>query len=127
MKVRGDHTGWSAYADGSLGLSWCRSYGPADGDSMLVGFGPSTELLDVTDLEQVRAVMARWRPELEILECTGHDWVADEFSRQAYLVQRPGQHRGLRALQRPEDGLFLVGSTTGPRGLYQRGDRRARV
>jgi monoamine oxidase len=63
----------------------------------------------VTDLDQVSAVIKSWLPEAEVLEVAGHDWVKDEFSQQTWLVQRPGQHRYLEELQRPEDGLYLVG------------------
>ena len=55
-------------------------------------------------------VIRAWRPEIEVLACDGHDWVDDEFSRETWLVQRPGQHRYLEALQQAEGGLFLAGA-----------------
>jgi monoamine oxidase len=57
-----------------------------------------------------RAIRA-WLPEAEIVECIGHDWVSDEFSRQTWPMLKPNQlTRYLRELQRPEDGVFLAGS-----------------
>jgi monoamine oxidase len=110
IRARGDLAGWSGYAREDSPLSWCGYYGAVDGDSLLVGFGPSTELLDVQDLDQVRAAIAAWRPDIDVVACTGHDWVADEFSRQTFLVERPGQRRYIEELQRPEGGVFLAGS-----------------
>jgi monoamine oxidase len=109
-RVAGDWTGWLAYADSNYPLTYCGCYGRVGDDSLLVGFGPSAEILDVEDLDQVSDVIRGWRPDAEVLECTGHNWVEDEFSQQTWLVQRPGQHRYLQELQRPEDGLFLVGA-----------------
>ncbi len=109
-RVAGDLTGWLAYADSDYPLTYCGCYGRVGDDSLLVGFGPSAEQLDIEDLDQVRDVIRGWRPDVEVLACDGHNWVDDEFSQQTWLVQRPGQHRYLQELQRPEDGLFLVGA-----------------
>lgn len=108
-RVAGDWTGWLAYADSDYPLTYCGCYSRVGDDSILVGFGPSAERLDVNDLEQVAAVIKGWRPDAEVLETTGHDWVADEFSQQTWLVQRPSQHKYLEEFQRPENGVYLVG------------------
>lgn len=109
-RVAGDLTGWLGYAGSDHPLTYCGCYGRAGADSILVGFGPSAERLDIEDLDQVASVIHGWLPDAEVLECTGHKWVEDEFAQQTWLVQRPGQHRFLAELQRPEDGLFLAGA-----------------
>ncbi|MFC8683751.1 FAD-dependent oxidoreductase [Brevibacillus porteri] len=46
-----------------------------------------------------------------MLACTGHDWVADEFSGQTWFFQKCNHHtRYLAELQRPEQGVFLAGA-----------------
>ena len=109
-RVRGDLTGWSGYAGSGSPLNYCGYYGKIGTDNLLVGFGSSPDLLDIEDLDAVTRAVRSWRPDVDVLACDGHDWVADEFSRETWLVQRPGQHRYLEALQQAEGGLFLAGS-----------------
>jgi monoamine oxidase len=52
-----------------------------------------------------------WRDDLEVLEVTGHDWVADEFSRETWPMLQPGQlTRSLAALQAGHGLVRLAGS-----------------
>src|SRR5689334_11187094 len=74
-----------------------------DGDTLLVGFGPDSGLLDPADEDAVLAAATRMFPEEELVAAHGHDWVADEFACGTWSMYRPGQLTGsLRELQRPE-------------------------
>ena len=57
----------------------------------------------------VRALLG----DVEVVATTGHDWLADEFSRGTWPVLRPNQtSRALRALQAPEGRIHFAGSET---------------
>ena len=82
-----------------------------DGDTLVVGFGPSAEAFDVTDQAAGAELLGRLYPGAEVVGSHGHDWTADEFSRGTWSMYRPGQLTGsLRALQAPEGRVLLAGS-----------------
>ena len=82
-----------------------------EGDTLVVGFGPSAEALDVTDQAAGAELLGRLYPGAEVVSSHGHDWTADEFSRGTWSMYRPGQLTGsLRALQAPEGRVLLAGS-----------------
>ena len=82
-----------------------------DGDTLLVGFGPDSGLLDPGDESAVLAAAARLYPDEELVAAHGHDWVADEFARGTWSMYRPGQLTGsLRELQRPDGRVVFAGS-----------------
>jgi monoamine oxidase len=58
----------------------------------------------------VAKAFALWRPDLEVLDVTGHDWVADRFSGETWPMLRPGQLRQLQALQQPQGRVHIAGS-----------------
>nr|WP_159085932.1 FAD-dependent oxidoreductase [Aeromicrobium chenweiae] len=67
-----------------------------DGDSLVVAFGSDHTAISVDDREAVERALRHWLPGVEVLEVTGHDWTADEFSRETWANLRPGQ---------PTDGI----------------------
>ncbi len=57
------------------------------------------------------AALRVWRDDLEVLDVTGHGWMHDEYARETWLIQRPGQFtRHHAALQAPEGVLHFAGS-----------------
>ncbi|GAA1694872.1 flavin monoamine oxidase family protein [Fodinicola feengrottensis] len=114
IKVRGEVEPFTAYAPASNGLTWLRSEFPAtgpDGDTIFVAFGPDAAVLDPNDLAGVTNAVHRWRDDLEILEVTGHHWVADEFSRETWPMLQPGQLTSyLAALQAGHGLVRFAGS-----------------
>jgi len=115
IKVRGAVDAVTAYAPPGNGLTWMRPEFPATegtgGDTILVAFGPDSGALDPNDLAGVTKAVHSWRDDLEVLEVTGHDWVADEFSRETWPMLQPGQlTRSLAALQAGHGLVRLAGS-----------------
>jgi len=47
--------------------------------------------VDLEDPATGQAILDQWRPDLRVLDCTGHDWVADRWSGQAWATLRKGQ------------------------------------
>jgi monoamine oxidase len=111
MRVRGRMEPMIALAPGDHPLTLVQYEYEVDGDSLLVGFGPRAGALDPNDADAVRAALRPMLPDAHVVEVTGHDWMADEFSQATWPMMRPNQlTRYLAELQRPEDGLHLAGS-----------------
>ncbi|MGO3147789.1 MAG: flavin monoamine oxidase family protein [Leucobacter sp.] len=68
--------------------------------TILVGFGPRHDRVDLDDLASIQAAVDRCRPGLTITEVTAHDWMADPLSQTTWMTHRPGQlTRDLTELQ----------------------------
>jgi monoamine oxidase len=85
-----------------------------DDDAMLlVGYGPDADALDISDRRAVETALRSFVPHAEVLECAGHDWRHDPFSKETWAVFRPGQiTRYERALRKRERRLIFGGSHT---------------
>jgi monoamine oxidase len=84
---------------------------PADGAQLVFAFGPDAGRLPPADEQAVRAAFHDLLPHAaRIKQITGHDWVADEFSRGTWSAWRPGQLASLEAMQAPEGRVVLAGS-----------------
>ncbi|WP_298860456.1 NAD(P)/FAD-dependent oxidoreductase [uncultured Microbacterium sp.] len=91
IRIRGHHS-LIAYAPTGNPIALIRSeYFDEDGTTILVGFGSDHNGIDLTDREQVQQIVRRWRADLEVVESTGHDWVADQWSGQTWATPRSGQ------------------------------------
>lgn len=79
--------------------------------TILVGFGPRHDKIDLEDLALIQEAVNRCRPGLTITEVTGHDWMADPLSQTTWMTHRPGQlTRDLLGLQQPQ-GLLHFATT----------------
>lgn len=101
IRVRGPIRPFFAYSSQHHPLSVVRTEYLGEDDAVLVAFGPDSTRIDVTDRDAVDAALRVWRDDLEILDVTGHDWMADPYAAETWLIQRPGQftrhHRALQA------------------------------
>ncbi|WP_237234317.1 flavin monoamine oxidase family protein [Rothia nasisuis] len=124
IKVKGHHNIF-AYAPRPAKLTMIRSeLFLDDNTTILVGFGPQHEAMDVTNLHDAQEAINRWRPDLEVLDCTGHDWVADKWSGQAWATLRKGQFiEGWSAFANTSTRLYFAGSdyAKGWRGVVVEG------
>jgi len=85
-------------------------YNTPHGD-LVVGFGTTPEILDVTDTTAVASALHEFAPEAEVVATDAHDWNADEFSQGTWMAYRPGQvMRFASSLQRPEHRIAFAGS-----------------
>lgn len=91
IKIKGHHS-LIAYAPTGHPIALVRSeYFLDDDTTILVGFGSDHTTIDLDDRDQVDELVKRWRPDLEVVECTGHDWGADPWSGQTWATPRSGQ------------------------------------
>ncbi|GAA3547616.1 NAD(P)/FAD-dependent oxidoreductase [Amycolatopsis ultiminotia] len=111
IRVRGPIAPFFAYSSAAHPLSVARTEYLGDDDAVLVAFGADASKISPNDLDAVRAALRVWREDLDVLEVTGHDWMADRYSQETWLMQRPHQlTRYLAAQQRPEGVLHFAGS-----------------
>lgn len=92
IKVAGHHS-IIAGAPGGHPISLLRSeYFLDDEDAtILVGFGADHTAIELGNIDSARKALAVWRDDLEVLDCAGHDWVADPWSGQTWATLRSGQ------------------------------------
>ena len=91
IKLKGHHS-LIAYAPTGNPIALIRSeYFRDDDTTILVGFGPDHTKIDLDDAAAVQEIVRQWRPDLEVIESTGHDWGADKWSGQTWATPRSGQ------------------------------------
>lgn len=111
IRVRGEIEPFTAYAPADHPLVWTRCEYVAEGDTILVALGPDAGQLRPDDTAEVAAALRRWRPDLDVVDVTGHDWVTDGFTHETWPMQRPDQLTSyLRDLQTPDGVVHLAGS-----------------
>lgn len=109
--VEGEHPAFVALGSADWDLNFFQSEYVRDGRTYVIGFGPDANAFDPSDDGAVQAVLNRLRPDLRVLESTGHNWVDDEFSRETWPMHRVGFLTGaMRALQQPIGRVRLAGS-----------------
>ena len=110
MRAKGDTGRFIAFAaDHPLAMMGYEY--SVDGDTILLGFGPSAADLDIRDRAAVERAVRHWRPDIEILAVDGHDWTSDPFSRETWAMLRPGQLTDdVEELVRPEGAVRIAGS-----------------
>ncbi|MCJ7858164.1 NAD(P)/FAD-dependent oxidoreductase [Corynebacterium kalidii] len=91
IKVKGHHR-IIGYAPTPATVAVFRSeYFMDDGTTICVGFGSHHDQVDLESVDDAQKIVDQWRPDLEVVDCTGHDWVADTWSGQAWATLRQGQ------------------------------------
>lgn len=110
-KVRNIDKPFIAMAPADYPINFVQYEYDGDGEAILVGFGSDSTKLDPKNKVEVEKALRQWIPDIEVIESTGHDWIADEYSGQTWPMARTNQLSKYHAeLQRPEGGLFLAGS-----------------
>ncbi|WP_111718646.1 NAD(P)/FAD-dependent oxidoreductase [Homoserinimonas sp. OAct 916] len=111
VKVRGRHS-IMAYAPTGNPIAMMKSEYFLDDDStILVGFAPDASAVDPEDIAAVQEVLRQWVPEIEVLDTTSHDWVADQWSQQTWATWRTGQLTGgWRGFLEPSSRLVFAGA-----------------
>ena len=93
------------------GLNWLSREYDVDGAALLVGFGTSPDLLDVSSRDDIQRAVEQFAPGARVLKTDAHDWAGDEFSQGTWMAYRPGQvMRFHSAFQEPEGRLTFAGS-----------------
>jgi monoamine oxidase len=111
--VRGAQKDFFGIAPDPSPLTWIQSEYEVPDGTLLVGFGPDANLLDVKNPQAVQHAVRQFLPKAEVLGAGGHNWEADPYSRGTWPVFRPRQlTRYLKELQRTEGRLIFAGSET---------------
>jgi monoamine oxidase len=83
----------------------------SDGTVVLRAFGEDASAVDLTDTGQAQAAFEPLVPGIQVLEATGHDWIADPYARETWPMFRRGQMAaGLTALQAREGRVAFAGA-----------------
>lgn len=91
IKIKGHHK-IIAYAGKDQPMSLIRSeYFMDDDTTILVGFGANHDAVNLEDTASGQAIMDTWGLGVEVVECTGHDWVKDKWTQQVWATLRKGQ------------------------------------
>lgn len=91
IKIQGHHK-ILGYAPFPAKMSVVRSeYFTDDDTTILVGFGGDHLAVDLNDTAVAQEIINQFNPELEVIDSTGHDWVADKWSGQAWGTLQRGQ------------------------------------
>lgn len=92
IKVAGRHS-VIAGAPGDNPISLLRSeYFLEDEDAtILVGFGSDHTTIDLEDVGSAQRAVDVWDAGLTVVDCGGHDWVADPWSGQTWATVRSGR------------------------------------
>ncbi len=78
--------------------------------TVMVGFGPSPDMLDINDRDDVQRAVSLFFPQAEVLDAKGYQWTVDPFSRGTWCTLRPGHTtKYLAALQSSEGKVHFCG------------------
>lgn len=111
IRVRGPLAPFFAYSSASHPLSVVRTEYLGEDDTVLVAFGADSRRISPNDAESIRDALRVWRDDLEVVEVTGHDWMADPYSRETWLMQRPHQLTRYGAAQQRREGALHFASS----------------
>lgn len=110
IKVRGEVDPFLVFGGKDLPLTFAQAEYTVDGDTLLVGFGPRATQLRPDDVDGVARALSRWRPDLEVVDADGHDWVADPYAGETWPMLGPNQLRALQQFQQPHGRVHIAGS-----------------
>ena len=111
--IEGEHGNFAASAPTTelQPITYMFSEGVEHGDTHIIGFGPSPELLDVDDNENVQKAIRLFLPGVRVKKVFGYQWTIDPFSQGTWCIYRPGQYsRYLKQLQQSEGHLVFANS-----------------
>jgi monoamine oxidase len=112
IKVDGHHS-IIAGAPGNNPISLMRSEKFLDDENatILVGFGSDHTTIELENIESAQRAVDVWRRDLKVLECGGHDWVADKWSGQTWATLKSGQFfHGWSLFQKSDTRLKFAGA-----------------
>lgn len=111
-RVRGEVVPFMGFADPSVcPLTIAQFEYHHDGDSLIVAFGPDRTAISIDDADAVAAAIRQFLPDAEVVAVDGHDWGADQMTRQTWANPRPRQlTEHLPDFQRPHGRVHIAGA-----------------
>lgn len=111
IKVRGHHSFIATAPSGNTIAMIKSEYFLDDDTTIMVGFGSDHTQINLQDVEQVQELVSRWRPDLEVVETDGYDWVADKWSGETWATIRSGQFTdGWHHFHHTDSRLYFAGA-----------------
>lgn len=111
IKVQGAQERFVAFGPEDAPLNFIQVEYMDDDTTTLVGFGRDASLVDVEDVAAAQEMLDGLVPGLEVLEITGHNWVADKWAQSTWPMHYTNYlTQSLEEMQRPEHLLHLAGS-----------------
>ena len=111
IRLRGHYQPFVALGGAHWPLNFFQSEYEVDGDTIIVGFGPDSRLIDSKDAAAVQAQLRRLHPDAEVVEVATHDWVGDEYAGETWPMHRTGfLSRHLEAMQASHGRVLFAGS-----------------
>src|SRR5699024_8609834 len=90
IKVKGTQERFVAFGTEDAPLNLVQAEYIDQDTTTLVGFGRDASLVDVTDVADAQRMLDGVVPGLEVLEITGHNWVADEWAKSTWPMHYTG-------------------------------------
>ena len=112
IKIAGQHS-IIAGAPGDHPISLLRSekFLEDEDATILVGFGSDHNAIVLDDIASAQKAINVWRDDLEVIDCGGHDWVADQWSGQTWATLKSGQFfNGWSHFQESSTRLHFAGA-----------------
>ncbi|MFT4416798.1 flavin monoamine oxidase family protein [Fredinandcohnia humi] len=110
-RVRGITTPFILLAPADQKINYAQVEELNDEGGLIVGFGCDSTKLNMENQAEVTKELRKFIPDIEVLDCTGHDWIADPFSLGTWAMLKKKQlTEYLLELQKEEAGLFIAGS-----------------
>lgn len=110
IKVKGD-VGNILSAANNHPISNVLTYKQAKDYTVLVAFGPSADILDVYDDEELQKALNDHIPGVEILSSMSYDWNQDPFAKGTYCSYKPGWVGKYYDQFQKDNGRILFGSS----------------
>ena len=71
--------------------------------------------INAHDCEAVQAALRKFVPGIEVVDTASHNWCADEFSKGAWMMHRPGNLTGAAPqMRQPRGRIHFAGSDIAP-------------
>lgn len=91
IKIKGHHSIFGYAPQPGIASVLRSEYFEDDDSTICVAFGADHNKIDLHSVADAQRIINQWRPDLEAIGITGHDWVSDEYSGQAWATLRKGQ------------------------------------
>lgn len=95
IRIKGQVEPFSIFAPpGQSLINAARTESYHDGDTLLLCMCSDAASVDLSDRMAVQTALRRFIPDVEVVDTACHNWVADEFSKGAWMMHRPGAFTG---------------------------------
>lgn len=115
-RVKGEIEPFIAFAPiGKHPINVARAESRHDGDTLVLCMCSDAATINAHDCEAVQAALRKFVPGIEVVDTASHNWCADEFSKGAWMMHRPGNLTGAAPqMRQPRGRIHFAGSDIAP-------------